>query len=243
MAERRMISKKITDTDAFLDMPLSTQALYFHFIQNADDDGFVGNPNSIIRKIGANKNDYDLLIAKRYVILFETGICVIKHWRIHNYIQNDRYIPTTYINEKSLLKIEENKSYSENVSKMYPQYSIDKDSIDKDSIDIIASSESSLSPSTPPQNSQTFIELNLIGNETYDVEESYINEMQSLYANVDVKNELKKMRAWLINNPTKRKTRKGICRFINNWLAREQDKGGNYNPTKIINVQDKSFYE
>lgn len=111
MADRRMISKKITDTDAFLDMPLSTQALYFHFIQNADDDGFVGSPNSIIRKIGANKNDYDLLLAKRFIIEFPNGICVIKHWRIHNYIQNDRYSPTTYIDEKSMLEIQENKSY------------------------------------------------------------------------------------------------------------------------------------
>lgn len=111
MADRRMISKKITDTDAFLDMPLSTQALYFHFIQNADDDGFVGSPNSIIRKIGANKNDYDLLLAKRFIIEFPTGICVIKHWRIHNYIQNDRYSPTTYIDEKSMLEVQENKSY------------------------------------------------------------------------------------------------------------------------------------
>lgn len=145
MAERRMISKKITDTDAFLDMPLSTQALYFHFVQNADDDGFVGSPNSIIRKIGANKNDYDLLIVKRFVISFETGICVIKHWRIHNYIQSDRYTPTTYIKEKSTLSLEENKAYTQqentkciqNVSIMYTQDSIDKDSIDKNSIDII----------------------------------------------------------------------------------------------------------
>lgn len=142
MAERRMMSKKITDTDAFLDMPLSTQALYFHFIQNADDDGFVGSPNSIIRKIGANRNDYDLLIAKRFIIQFESGICVIKHWRIHNYIQNDRYTPTTYLKEKSLLEIEENKSYTDkkyeciqNVSNMDTQYSIDKYSIDKNSIE------------------------------------------------------------------------------------------------------------
>lgn len=141
MAERRMISKKITDTDAFLDMPLSTQALYFHFIQNADDDGFVGNPNSIIRKIGANKNDYDLLIAKRFIITFETGICVIKHWRIHNYIQSDRYTPTTYLKEKSMLTIEENKAYTEQnlkcIQDVYivdTQNSIDKNSIDKNKI-------------------------------------------------------------------------------------------------------------
>lgn len=143
MAERRMISKKITDTDAFLEMPLSTQALYFHFIQNADDDGFVGSPNSIIRKIGANRNDYDLLIAKRFVITFDTGICVIKHWRIHNYIQSDRYTPTTYTEEKSTLFIEENKSYTDKQCiqvgyKLDTQYSIDKDSIEENSMNNVA---------------------------------------------------------------------------------------------------------
>lgn len=107
----------------------------------------------------------------------------------------------------------------------------------------IASSEPSLSPSNPPQNTQTFIELNLIGGETYNVEESYVKEMQDLYTNVNVENELKKMKAWLINNPTKRKTRKGICRFINSWLAREQDRGRNYTPTKVEYTQDRSFYE
>ena len=137
MAERRMISKKITDTDAFLDMPLTTQALYFHFLQNADDDGFVGNPNSIMRKVGASKNDYDLLMVKRFIIVFDSGICVIKHWRIHNYIQKDRYVPTTFIKEKAQLETEENGAYTEciqNVSNLYAQYSIGKDSIGKDSI-------------------------------------------------------------------------------------------------------------
>lgn len=142
MAERRMMSKKITDTDAFLEMPLSSQALYLHYIQNADDDGFVGNPISIMRKIGANKNDYDLLIAKRFVIVFESGICVIKHWRIHNYIQSDRYTPTTYIDEKQMLSLEENKAYTldktkciQNVYNMDTQISIDKNNINKNNID------------------------------------------------------------------------------------------------------------
>ena len=137
MAERRMISKKITDTDAFLDMPLTTQALYFHFLQNADDDGFVGNPNSIMRKVGASKNDYDLLMVKRFIIVFDSGICVIKHWRIHNYIQKDRYVPTTFIKEKAQLETEENGAYTEciqNVYKLDAQYSIGKDSIVEDRI-------------------------------------------------------------------------------------------------------------
>lgn len=137
MAERRMMSKKITDTDAFLDMPLTTQALYFHFLQNADDDGFVGSPNSIMRKVGASKNDYDLLMVKRFIIVFDSGICVIKHWRIHNYIQKDRYVETTFLKEKAQLKTEENGAYTEciqNVYKLDAQYSIGKDSIGEVSI-------------------------------------------------------------------------------------------------------------
>ena len=140
MAERRMMSKKITDTDAFLDMPLTTQALYFHFLQNADDDGFVGSPNSIMRKIGASKNDYDLLMVKRFIIVFNSGICVIKHWRIHNYIQKDRYVETTFLKEKAQLKTEENGAYTESIQNVYKldaqdsigKYSIGEDSIGKD---------------------------------------------------------------------------------------------------------------
>ena len=137
MAERRMMSKKITDTDAFLYMPLTTQALYFHFLQNEDDDGFVGSPNSIMRKVGASKNDYDLLMVKRFIIVFDSGICVIKHWRIHNYIQKDRYVETTFLKEKAQLKTEENGAYTEciqNVYKLDAQYSIGKDSIGEVSI-------------------------------------------------------------------------------------------------------------
>ena len=119
MAERRMMSKKITDTDAVLDMPLTTQALYFHFLQNADDDGFVGSPNSIMRKVGASKNDYDLLMVKRFIIVFNSGICVIKHWRIHNYIQKDRYVETTFLKEKAQLKTEENGAYTECIQNVY----------------------------------------------------------------------------------------------------------------------------
>lgn len=163
MAERRMISKKITDTDAFLDMPLTTQALYFHFLQNADDDGFVGNPNSIMRKVGASKNDYDLLMVKRFIIVFDSGICVIKHWRIHNYIQKDRYVPTTFIKEKAQLETEENGAYTEciqNVSNLYAQYSIGKDSIVEDSIGK-DSIEGERAPTREPVHSkaQTIVDL------------------------------------------------------------------------------------
>ncbi len=96
MAERRMFAKTIIDSDAFLDMPLSTQALYFHLSMRADDDGFVNNPKKIQRMIGASDDDLKLLFNKHFVIPFDSGVCVIKHWRIHNFIRNDRYVETVY---------------------------------------------------------------------------------------------------------------------------------------------------
>ncbi|WMI81912.1 phage replication initiation protein [Anaerotignum sp. MB30-C6] len=116
MAERRMFAKKITESDAFLDMPASTQALYFHLNMSADDDGFVNNPKKIQRMVGASTDDLKLLIAKSFIITFDSGIIVIKHWKMHNYIQSDRYKPTDYIDEKSLLTLKKNKAYSVNVS-------------------------------------------------------------------------------------------------------------------------------
>lgn len=112
MAERRMFAKTIIDSDAFIDMPLSTQALYFHLSMRADDDGFINNPKKIQRMIGASEDDLKLLIVKRFIIPFESGIVVIKHWKIHNYIQSDRYKETVYLEEKERLAVKENKAYT-----------------------------------------------------------------------------------------------------------------------------------
>lgn len=108
-----MFSKSITESDAFLDMPLSTQALYFHLSMNADDDGFVNSPKRVQRLVGASEDDLKLLIAKRFVLAFESGIIVIKHWKIHNWIRKDRYRPTQYQEELSLLLLKENGAYTE----------------------------------------------------------------------------------------------------------------------------------
>ena len=112
MAERRMFAKTIIDSDAFLDMPLSTQALYFHLSMRADDEGFINNPKKIQRMISASEDDLKLLIAKNFVIPFESGIVVIKHWRIHNYIRADRLMKTVYKEERELLDIKDNGSYT-----------------------------------------------------------------------------------------------------------------------------------
>lgn len=113
MAERRMFAKTIIDSDVFLDMPLSTQALYFHLSMRADDEGFINNPKKVMRMIGASNNELDLLIAKRYILTFESGVVVIKHWKIHNYIQKDRFKATLYKEERQQIIEKENKSYTD----------------------------------------------------------------------------------------------------------------------------------
>lgn len=138
MAERRMFAKKITESDAFLDMPSSSQMLYFHLSMNADDDGFVNNPKKIQRMCGASDDDFKLLIAKSFVLIFDSGVIVIKHWKMHNYIQSDRYRPTDYVDEKSMLGLKKNKAYTLDKNQMYTEciqsVSVGKDSIGKVSI-------------------------------------------------------------------------------------------------------------
>lgn len=112
MAERRMFAKTIIDSDAFLDMPLSTQALYFHLSMRADDDGFINNPRKIQRMIGASDDDLKMLVVKRFIIPFESGIVVIKHWKIHNYIRGDRKKPSVYPEEMALLAEKDNGAYT-----------------------------------------------------------------------------------------------------------------------------------
>lgn len=138
MAERRMFAKTIIDSDAFLDMPLSTQSLYFHLSMRADDDGFINNPKKIQRMIGASDDDLKLLIVKNFIIPFESGIVVIKHWKIHNYIRNDRYKETVYQEEKERLDIKENKAYTLGIPNGYQmdtQVRLGKDRIGKDSLE------------------------------------------------------------------------------------------------------------
>ncbi len=146
MAERRMFTKKITESDAFLDMPLSTQALYFHLNMNADDEGFVNNAKKIQRMINASDDDMRLLLAKNFIIPFDSGVIVIKHWKMHNYIQKDRFHHTVYQDERKALEVKENGTYTitdnlmyteciQDASKMDTEVRLGKVSIDKDSID------------------------------------------------------------------------------------------------------------
>lgn len=137
MAERRMFSKKITDSDAFIELSSAAQALYFHLNQAADDDGFNNQVQMAMYKAHAGIDDLKILLAKNFIIRFESGVIVIKHWRIHNTLRKDRYNPTNFQEELKSLGIKENGAYTLNkdgcqvVAKWLPQNSIDKNSIDK----------------------------------------------------------------------------------------------------------------
>ncbi len=231
MAERRMFAKSIVDSDAFLDMPSSARLLYYDLGMRADDDGFVNAPKKIIRMTGASSDDLNILIAKKFVIIFESGVIVIKAWRINNYLRSDRHTDTKYVNEKSLLEIEENGMYHKKdddgipvgIPQVYPysvstgKDSIGKDSIGKDSID--SSEQSELS-------SEPIIKIPLNDGTEYDVTEETYKEFCNLFPAVDVMQELRNMRGWSLSNPKKRKTRSGVMRFMNTWLSKEQDRGG-----------------
>lgn len=133
MAERRMFAKSIVLSDAFLDMPASARCLYFTLSMFADDDGFVNTPKGIMRQCGACEDDFKILLVKKFLLAFETGVIVIKHWRINNYLRKDRYTETKYVEEKKHLKINDNGSYTlSGIPSGIP--SIGKDSIGKDSI-------------------------------------------------------------------------------------------------------------
>ena len=142
MAERRMFAKTIVLSDAFLDMPMSARCLYFTLGMLADDDGFVNAPRSIMRQCGASDDDMRILLAKKFVLEFESGVIVIKHWRINNYLQKDRIQPTKYVDEKAQLTLDAKGGYhktenalpagnSDVYTPMYTQNSIGKDSIGK----------------------------------------------------------------------------------------------------------------
>jgi hypothetical protein len=113
MAEKRMFSKQVISSDAFLDMPATVQVLYFHLSMMADDDGFIDSPRSVMRSIGAAKEDMDMLLKNKYIIFFqEEGVFVIRHWNVSNNIRSDRYKETKYKELKSRLFLDESGSYN-----------------------------------------------------------------------------------------------------------------------------------
>ena len=230
MAERRMFAKTIIDSDAFLDMPVTARLLYYDLGMRADDDGFVNSPKKIMKTIGASADDMNILVMRKFVIPFESGVVVIKHWRINNYLRKDRYTETNYSEEKSMLSVDETGNYhlinDVGIPGGIPVVDAGKDSIgnfsiDKNSIDILGDA--------PTEEKSIFIKLILNDKTEYEVTEDDVKEYQELYPAVDVKQQFRNMKGWCDANPTNRKTRSGIKRFINSWLSKEQNRGG-YRP-------------
>jgi hypothetical protein len=179
-----MFAKTIVTSDAFLDMPLSARCLYFTLGMFADDDGFVNNPKSIMRQVGACTDDLNLLLVKRFILSFDSGVIVIKHWRIHNYIRNDRYKETKYIEEKSTLMLDDKGAYTEwdtvgipLVSKMDTQVRLGKDSLGEDSL--VEDKKDLFTTTTtgePPSLTETYIYFRST------MDEGYISEAEKFHA-------------------------------------------------------------
>ena len=266
MAEKRMFTQKIIDSDAFLDMPLSAQALYFHLNMRADDDGFVNNPKRVTKLVNASDDDLKILLMKRFVIGFESGVIVIKHWRMHNTLRSDRYRPTDYQEELAQLRIKPNKAYTDHPEKQLPASESPQNEDLSPSVDQMATTWQPNGNQMAPQNREGLgldkgldidedintsiqtkeivlvdaepcsadaepagdsVELTIILNDgtEHPVTREYVDQMQQLFPAVDVRQQLLKMKAWSINNPSRRKTKRGITAFINNWLSKEQDRG------------------
>lgn len=237
MANRRMVNIRIIDSDHFLELPLSSQALYFHLLMRADDDGFINNPKRIQRLIGGSEDDFKLLIAKKYILTFDSGVIVIKHWRMHNYIKPDRYHETECKIEKSMLFEDQNKAYSleepqciQNGTILEPgrnprlgKVRLGKDSLNNNILPEQAGqpkqeNDNQASDETSYQGAREFTML--IKDGEYVVTEKTIREFEKLYPDLDVVQELRKIKAWCINNPSRRKTKRGMSRFINGWMNR-----------------------
>jgi hypothetical protein len=252
-----MFSLDVVGTDNFSDMPTSAQNLYFHLGMRADDDGFIASPRQVAKIINCSKDDLGILVSKGYVIPFESGVVVITDWKINNQIRKDRYTETKYYEEKEILEINPNGSYiirsdlvaeqlldgCQMVAKRLSdgcqggnpgKYRLDKDSVVKDNI--------SLEPDkSAPIGSSILLPLN--DKTTYDVPLDKISNWKQAYPNVDVEQELRKMIAWLDSNPSKKKTRRGIDRFINNWLENAQNRGGYTNHTNPNNDRQEAKNE
>ena len=213
MAKKRMFNVDIVGSDAFLDLPHTAQALYFQLGMRADDDGFVGNPKTIQRIAGTKASDLELLVKKRFLLQFPSGVVVIKHWKINNDIKKDRYAPTVYTDEFQMLSTKENKAYTErnvnvsnldtergqNVSALDTQYSIDKNSKDKDSIVLC-------------KHAHGFFSNVFLTDEE-------MKKLSSEIPNID--DYIERLSNYLANN---KKEYKSHCATIRNWYRRDVEK-------------------
>ena len=253
MAEKRMFSKIIIDSDCFLDMPLSTQALYFHLSMRADDEGVINSPKKIQRAVGCTDDDLRLLIAKSFIIPFESGVIVVKHWKIHNTLRKDRTKATIYIDEKSMLQTDENGAYSlvdnQLTTKCQPTdnqlttncpHRLDKIRLDKISIDEISidnsNSELDCSPTTTnikPAVRHKYGEYNNVLLSDEDMEklkaeipnyEDYINRLSSYMASTG-------------------KSYKNHLATMRNWFRKDKQEKNDNSNNSMPDYESKGFWE
>lgn len=209
MAERRMFAKTIIDSDAFIDMPVTARLLYYDLSMRADDDGFVNSPKKIMRMIGASQDDLSILIMRKFIIPFDSGVVVIKHWRIHNYIRKDMYHETKYKEEKEQLELDENNAYVSNMSQPCnepvtspsTQVRLGKDRLGKDRIE--ERKNSSFSPARHRYGEYNNVllsdeELEKLKAELPDSWEQYIQDLSSYMASTgkSYKSHLATIRNW-----------------------------------------------
>ena len=213
MAERRMFAKSIVDSDMFLDMPVSARLLYYDLGMRADDDGFINSPKRTMRLTGASDDDMKLLITKQFVIPFESGVVVIKHWKIHNYIQKDRYKETIHLQEKSQLLTCENKEYELTDTKcihdgnnLYAQYRLGKDSQGKDSL-----GEDSTEKKKPVRHKYGEYNNVLLSDEDY---EKLVNEFP-----IDYQERIERISEYMASTG---KSYKNHLATIRNWARKEK---------------------
>lgn len=249
-----MVNIRLIDSDLFLDLPLSAQALYFHMLMRADDDGFINSPMRLLRTLGCNTDDYKLLIAKDLILTFETGVIVIKHWRLHNYLRKDRYRESICKEEKEQLYLDGDNTYTfQNTGKKLLENTgipngnqtetngyrrLGKDRLGKDSLN------NNILPEESGQQGERYNLLLKDGTE-YTLTENDVQKLEQLYPEVDVKAEIRKMIGWLDASPERRKTRRGIRRFVNGWISRKYDavqKSKSENKTKNGIIQPTSFH-
>lgn len=226
MANKRMFSLDVVGTDKFLDLPVTAQCLYFHLGMRADDDGFISSPKQIVKMIACTQGDMKILVESGYIIPFESGIIVIRHWKQNNYLRKDRYTESSHTEELEALTLK-NGVYDIGIPCGIPLGDADKVRLDKIRVDKNSINTVCPEPDKPAQDLSGIL-LPLNDKSFYDVPLEKISIWQQAYPAVDVKQELQKMRAWLDSNPTRSKTRRGITKFINSWLSREQDKGRPY---------------
>ena len=247
MAERRMFAKTIIDSDAFLEMPATAQMLYFHLAMRADDDGFINNPKRIMRMIGSGEDDLKLLILKKFIIPFESGVVVIKHWKIHNYIRKDTYNETKYKQEKATLELDENSAYTQSflcssrtcdtsVDGSLTQDRIGKDRIGKDRID-----KNNLEEIT--EDSCSSIEKDLDVFKHFEKCGFIVNAMLMEQISSDIEVYSKQ---WLIDAATEAMNRgkinnyKYVLGILQNWLSKGRSESDGSSRITSNNNREKS---